>query len=65
MLLIAQENLGVDDAPIGFGFRLPHFQNRGFEVKLIAIKSMKLCWSARPIFAPDAIVQTRAIAASQ
>jgi hypothetical protein len=36
MLLIAQENLGVDDTPIGFGFRLTHFQNCGFEVNLIA-----------------------------
>jgi len=33
MLLIAQENLGVDDAPIGFGFRLTHFQNRRFQVE--------------------------------
>src|SRR5215216_4677830 len=33
--LIAQENSGANDSPIGFGFRLPHLQNRRFEIELI------------------------------
>src|SRR6266702_7705157 len=34
--LIAQEDSGANDSPIGFGFRLMHLHNRRFEIELIA-----------------------------
>jgi hypothetical protein len=34
--LIAQEDSAANDSPVGFGFRLAHLQNRGFQIELIA-----------------------------